>query len=45
MRNRHKLKGNSDDDFGVVNTDALNNQIDRFTGTIAVVVVPVIGLP
>jgi len=44
MRNRHKLKGNSDDDFGVVNTDALNNQIDRFTGTIAVVVVPVIGL-
>jgi putative ABC transport system permease protein len=44
MRNRHKLKGKADDDFGVVNTDALNNQIDRFTGTIAVVVVPVIGL-
>ena len=25
----------------VVNTDALNNQIDRFTGTIALVVTPV----
>jgi putative ABC transport system permease protein len=44
MRNRHKLKGKDDDDFGVVNTDALNNQIDRFTGTIALVVVPVISL-
>jgi putative ABC transport system permease protein len=41
MRNRHKLKGNEDDDFGVVNTDALNNQIDRFTSAIALVVVPV----
>lgn len=41
MRNRHKLKGNEDDDFGVVNTDALNSQIDRFTGAIAVVVTPI----
>jgi len=44
MRNKHKLKGNDDDDFGIVNTDTLNSQIDRFTGTIALVVVPVIGL-
>jgi putative ABC transport system permease protein len=44
MRNRHKLKGKEDDDFGIVNTDALNNQIDRFTGAIALVVVPVIAL-
>ena len=29
------------DDFGVVNTDALNSQIDRFTGMIALVVTPV----
>ena len=47
MRNRHKLKGKDEDDFGVVNTDALNDQIDRFTGMIALVVhsgnVPVIG--
>jgi putative ABC transport system permease protein len=41
MRNRHKLKGKEDDDFGIVNTDALNSQIDRFTGAIALVVVPV----
>lgn len=41
MRNRHKLVGNEDDDFGLVNTDALNNQIDRFTGTIALVVTPI----
>ena len=41
MRNRHKLKGKEEDDFGIVNTDALNNQIDRFTGAIALVVVPV----
>jgi len=41
MRNRHKLKGNDEDDFGVVNTDALKGQIDRFTGAIAMVVIPV----
>ena len=41
MRNRHKLKGKDEDDFGVVNTDALNSQIDRFTGMIALVVTPV----
>ena len=41
MRNRHKLKGKDDDDFGIVNTDALNNQIDQFTGAIALVVTPV----
>jgi putative ABC transport system permease protein len=44
MRIRHKLKGNEDDDFGIVNTDALTNQVDRFTDSIALVVVPVIGL-
>lgn len=41
MRNRHRLKGNEEDDFGVVNTDALNGQVDRFTGTIALVVTPI----
>lgn len=41
MRNRHKLIGNEDDDFGLVNTDALKGQIDRFTGTIALVVTPI----
>lgn len=41
MRNRHKLIGNEDDDFGIVNTSAVNNQVDRFTGTIALVVTPI----
>jgi putative ABC transport system permease protein len=41
LRNRHKLKGNEDDDFGVVNTDALTGQIDRFTGVIALVITPI----
>src|SRR6266536_1543774 len=41
MRNKHRLKGNDDDDIGVVNVEDLNNQIDQFTGTIAAVVVPI----
>lgn len=41
MRNRHKLLGNEDDDFGLVNTDAVNNQVDQFTGMIALVVTPI----
>jgi putative ABC transport system permease protein len=41
MRNRHKLKGNEEDDFGIVNTDALRGQIDQFTGAVAMVVMPV----
>ena len=41
MRNKHRLKGNEDDDFGLVNVEDLNNQIDQFTGTIAAVVVPI----
>jgi putative ABC transport system permease protein len=41
MRNKHKLKGNEEDDFGVVNVEELNNQIDQFTSSIAMVVVPI----
>jgi putative ABC transport system permease protein len=41
LRNRHKLKGNEEDDFGVVNTDALNNQIDRMTAPLHLVITPV----
>ena len=41
MRVKHRLKGNEDDDFGLVNVEDLNNQIDQFTGTIAAVVVPI----
>lgn len=41
MRNRHKLKGDEEDDFGLVNVEQVNNQIDQLTGAIAGVVVPI----
>jgi putative ABC transport system permease protein len=41
MRNRHKLKSNDKDDFGLVDVEQVNNQIDQFTGAIALVVTPV----
>jgi putative ABC transport system permease protein len=41
MRNRHKLRANETDDFGIVNTDALTGQVDQFTAAIASVVLPV----
>jgi len=41
MRNKHRLNGNEEDDFGLVNVEELNNQIDQFTGAIAVVVTPI----
>jgi putative ABC transport system permease protein len=41
MRNKHKLKGNEEDDFGLVNVEDLNNQIDEFTSGIAAVVIPI----
>ena len=41
MRIKHRLNGNEEDDFGLVNVEELNNQIDEFTGTIATVVIPI----
>lgn len=41
MRIKHQLKGNEEDDFGLVDVEALNNQIDQFTSGIAAVVVPI----
>ena len=41
MRNKHRLNGNEEDDFGLVNVDEINNQVDEFTGSIALVVVPI----
>jgi putative ABC transport system permease protein len=41
MRNRHKLKGNEEDDFGLVNTEQANNQIDQITGAITMAVIPI----
>ncbi len=41
MRNKHRLNGNEEDDFGLVNVEELNNQIDQFTSGIAAVVIPI----
>src|SRR5205814_5840600 len=41
IRNRHKLKGDQDDDFGLVNVEQVNNQIDQVTGTITMAVIPI----
>jgi putative ABC transport system permease protein len=41
MRIKHRLNGNEEDDFGLVNVEDLNKQIDEFTGTIAKVVIPI----
>jgi putative ABC transport system permease protein len=44
MRIKHRLNGNEEDDFGLVNVEELNNQIDEFTGSIAKVVVPITAI-
>jgi putative ABC transport system permease protein len=41
LRNKHRLKGNEEDDFGLINVEEVNNQIDQFTSGIAAVVVPI----
>ena len=41
LRNKHKLKGDQPDDFGLVNVEQVNNQVDQFTGAIAAVVTPI----
>src|SRR5215216_7018111 len=41
LRNKHKLKGDQPDDFGLVNVEQVNNQVDQFTGAIAMVVTPI----
>jgi putative ABC transport system permease protein len=41
MRIKRRLNGNEEDDFGLVNVEELNNQIDEFTGAIATVVIPI----
>ena len=41
MRAKHKLKGNQDDDFGLVNVGELNKSVEEFTGSVAMVVTPI----
>jgi putative ABC transport system permease protein len=44
MRNKHRLAGNDEDDFGLVNVEELNNQVDQFTSSIAAVVIPITAI-
>src|SRR5437660_2051690 len=44
MRNKHRLKGSEEDDFGLVNVEDLNKQIDQFIASIAAVVVPITAI-
>ncbi len=41
LRNKRGLVGSEEDNFGLVNTKELGGQIDQFTNSIAVVVVPI----
>ncbi len=41
LRNKHKLKGNEEDDFGLVDTQGVASSVDSMTGGIAAVVVPI----
>ena len=41
LRNFHKLKGNEEDDFGLVNVEQIASDVDKITGIIAGVVVPI----
>ena len=41
LRNKQKLKGNEEDDFGLVDTGSLAGSVDSLTGGIAAVVVPI----
>src|SRR5436190_3047861 len=44
MRIKHRLNGNEEDDFGLVNVEELNKQIDEFTAGIAAVVIPITAI-
>jgi len=44
MRIKHRLNGNEEDDFGLVNVEELNQQIDEFTGVIAMIVIPITAI-
>ncbi|MBV9926444.1 MAG: ABC transporter permease [Acidobacteria bacterium] len=41
LRDKHKLKGTEEDDFGIVNTGEIAGDVDSFTGGIQLVVTPI----
>jgi putative ABC transport system permease protein len=44
MRIKHRLNGSEEDDFGLVNVEELNQQIDEMTSMIALVVIPITAI-
>ncbi len=44
LRNKHKLKGSEEDDFGIVDTQGVAGEVDSLTGGIAAVVVPITAI-
>jgi putative ABC transport system permease protein len=44
LRNYHKLKGNEDDDFGLVDVEQFSASADQFTGAIAGVIIPITAI-
>jgi len=41
LRNKRQLIGSEEDNFGLVNVDQFNSQMDQITGAIATVVIPI----
>jgi len=41
LRNKRQLIGSEEDNFGLVNVDEFNSQMDQITGAIATVVIPI----
>lgn len=41
LRTRRKLRGNTEDNFGLVNVGEVKGEVDSFTGAIAMVVTPI----
>lgn len=41
LRTRRKLRGNAEDNFGLVNVGEVKGEVDQFTGAIAMVVTPI----
>ena len=41
LRTKRKLKGNAEDNFGLVNVGEVRSEVDGFTGAIAMVVTPI----
>jgi putative ABC transport system permease protein len=44
LRNYHKLKGDETDDFGMIDVEKVNSDVDQFTGSITMVIIPITAI-